>query len=483
MTENQIPRTRLCKCGKEAKIIKDYWVTEAKTKKTTLDNEDFTEKVECVCGIIRRRFCPDCLSKLAARQIRFNRRLNIIILVSIFVPLAMLVGKFAYDVFVSANSKMLIPFIASAVLAVAAEGFLAYKLISEQAKRARIQKGNTDDLRSVDALLDSLNFGLEDFRKITEVPSVDIVSDGEGRVNYDMERSGFKMRMTLRGRINIEPMTNRMKYPFKDEAEYVKRTYVNAGLFEDNIKAIDEKELSEKDFAIKNGCVLRYSGLAVDLIIPENVTSIGAQAFKNSKNCERVVIPESVNQIDREAFSGCPASEINLPPVLREIKAFTFYRSGIKEAIIPEGVEAIEESAFCDCFALEKVVIPGSCKKVGANAFRGCLSLKELVIGEGVESLSDYSFNGCSALKEVNIPEGVYEVGNFAFEDCTSLDALYLPDTIQFMGGRAFEGNINMTIYGKAGSYAEQYATEQRRKFELIGEKKKIEPVRRAKKG
>ncbi len=481
----ETPKTRRCKCGNDAKFIKDFWITESKTKKVELTDDAFTEKVECVCGILRRRFCPSCLSKIAAQQKRFNRRLNNIILISIFIPLAMAVGKFAYDRFVSRDASALLPFIASIAFTVVFEGFLAYKLLSAQAKRSKIEHGNYDDLRSIDALIDSLNYGLEDYKKVKDVPSIDIVSDGEGRVNYDMERSGFNMRVTLNGRINIEPMTERMKYPFKDEAEYVKRTYVNADLFGDNMKAIDEKELSEKDFDVRNGTLMRYSGLAVNLVLPENVTSIGFQAFKNSKNCEKVVIPESVNNIEKEAFSGCPASEINIPPYIKDIKAFTFYRSGIKEAIIPEGVEVIEDSAFCECFALEKVVIPGSCKKVGPNAFKGCLQLKELVIGEGVEALSDYSFNGCTALTELVVPEGVYEVGNFAFENCTSLADLWLPDSIQFMGGRAFEGNIKLVVHGKEGSYAEQFAALERKQFALTDQKKRFDTTveRKAKKG
>ena len=49
-----------------------------------------------------------------------------------------------------------------------------------------------------------------------------------------------------------------------------------------------------------------------------------------------------------------------------------------------------------------------------------------------------------------------------------SLAILYLPDTVQFMGGRAFDGNLNLTIYGKEGSYAQQYANETRKRFEVI---------------
>ena len=478
-TESQeIPKTRLCKCGKTAKFIKDYWVTESKHQKEKTYDESFSANLESTCGILRRRFCPSCLSKIAAQQRSFNRRLNVIILLSVFFPFALAAGKYAFDYFVSGLQEALIPFIIAGVFTVCVTALPAWFLLRAQTRRGHIENGNYSDVKAIDALIDSLNYGLTDYKKVKDIPSVDVVTDGDGRVNYEMDRSGFSMRIMLEGKINIEPMTERIKYPFKDDSEYIKRTYVNAGLLNDNIKAAGEKEQSDKDFAIKNGVLLRYSGLAVEIKIPENVEKIAEKAFKNCKNCETVFIPDSVRVIEREAFSGCPASKINLPINLKEIKPFTFYRSAITEAIIPEGVEAVGDSAFFECFSLEKVVIPSSCRKVGANAFKGCSSLKELIIEEGVEALSDYSFNGCASLKKVNIPDGVYEIGNIAFENCTSLESLYLPDTIQFMGGRAFDGNPGLTIYGKEGSYAEKFAAETRKRFELIAEKKKPETSR-----
>ncbi len=476
-----VPKTRMCKCGKTAEFIKDYWVTESKHQKEKTYDESFSSNLEVNCGILRRRFCPSCLSKIAAQQRAFNKRLNIIIIISIFLPFAIAAAKYAFDYFYSGVNSALVPMIVCGAFTVCITAVISAYLLSAQSKRKRIEKGDYSDKKGIDALIDSLNFGITDYKKVKDIPSVDIVADGDGRINYEMERSGYAMKIMLEGKISLEPMTERIKYPFKDDAEYIKRTYVNAGLLEDNMKAVDDKELSEKDFAIKNGALLRYSGLAVEIKIPDNVEIIAEKAFKNSKNCETVFIPDSVRVIEREAFSGCPAVKINFPKELKEIKPFTFYRSAITEAVIPEGVEAVGESAFFECFSLERVVIPSSCKKVGANAFKGCSSLRELIIEEGVEALSDYSFNGCSALKKVTIPDGVYEIGNFAFEDCTSLEALYLPDTIQFMGGRAFDGSTGLTIYGKAGSYAEQFASETRKRFELIVEKKKPESERQRK--
>jgi len=86
-TVNVEKRTSLCKCGKKADFIKDYWVTEAKLLKENYNDDVHTRNVDSVCGILRRRYCAACLSKIAAVQRRANKRLNTIIFLSVMIPL------------------------------------------------------------------------------------------------------------------------------------------------------------------------------------------------------------------------------------------------------------------------------------------------------------------------------------------------------------------------------------------------------------
>jgi hypothetical protein len=380
------------------------------------------------------------------------------------------VGLTAVSYFVLKDSSAIVNMILAGGVTLAATVGLAVVFAKTQLGRKRIEKGDYSNIKAIDKLLDSLNFGLDDPKKLKDLQSVDVLVDGDGRVNYDMERSGFYMKVIHNGKVSMEAMRQRILFPFKEDCEYIKRTYTNAELLEDNIRTVDAKELTEKDFDIKSGELARYSGLSVEVIIPDGVTKIGEGAFKKSKNCERIVKPESVTEIEKEAFVSCPATEINIPSGIKVIKSFTFYLSALKTAVIPEGVEVIEDNAFGECYSLEKVVIPSSCKKVGEAAFKGCSSLNEVVIDEGVESLSDYCFNGCTQLKTVVIPDGCYEIGNFCFEGCKELTEVYVPDTIQFVGGRIFEGATKMSIIGKPGSYAEKLSEELRVRFSPITE-------------
>ena len=467
---NETRKTSLCKCGNRAEFIKDYWVTENKLMKEKDQDETISRSLESACGILRRRFCKSCFSRIAARQRAFNKRLNFRLMLSVILPFLLGTALIAVSYFVFNDTAALLTLIAMSSCTIIVPTAIGVLLSHSQSGRRKIEKGDFSDVKAIDRLMDSLNFGVDNPKYIKELSSLDVVVDGDGRVNYDMERSGFQMRVLYDGKISLEPMRQRILYPFKDDAEYIKRTYTHAGLLDDNIRSGEIKELTEKDFDIKNGELLRYSGLSVKVEIPDNVTKIGVQAFKKSKNCEIVVIPDSVTEIEKEAFVSCPATEINIPTGVKAIRPFTFYMSAIKEIVIPEGVEEIADNAFGECYSLEKVVIPSTCKKIGEAAFKGCSALAEVELREGLESITDYCFTGCTSLKKIDIPDGCCELGNFAFEGCTALAEVYVPDTLQFIGGRVFEGATKMSIVGKKGSYADKFAEEYRLRFTAVTE-------------
>jgi len=479
----EIKNTQKCKCGVKADFIKDYWVAEACVRKEKTYDNTIVADLENTCGIIRRRYCKSCLGKIAAQRKRYDARLNLILFFSVFIPFAMLVAKSLFDYLTAPDESgaSIIPTVIFGGVMLAVVTILLVYIINNQTKLAKVAKGNCDSTRTVEWLLDSVNDRLDDWKLVKEIPATDIVVDGDGRVNYEMERSGFGMKVMIEGNIAIEAVRSRFRYPIKEEFQHIKRAYLNAELMDDNLRSYDEIKVKEQDFDIKDGILRRYSGLAVEIEIPEGVTEIAATAFKGAKNCEIIKLPESVTAIRAEAFSGCPVQVINIPSCVTTIEKFAFYRTSVREIVIPEGVSVLGENCFCECYELESVSIPSSCKRIGEYAFMDCINLTNLELAEGVEAIGDYAFHGCRSLVQAQIPDGVYEIGNFAFEECMALSVLYLPDTVQFMGGRAFDGNLNLTIYGKEGSYAQQYANETRKRFEVIVDKNAIPKRARSK--
>ena len=137
------------------------------------------------------------------------------------------------------------------------------------------------------------------------------------------------------------------------------------------------------DFVIENGVLKKYQGQGGDVVIPEGVTGIGVEAFKDCSSLASVVIPEGVTSIGNWAFNGC---------------------SSLTSVVIPEGVTSIGDSAFSDCASLTSIVIPEGVTYIGDSAFSDCASLTSVVIPEGVTSIGHSAFEGCCGLKPENAP-------------------------------------------------------------------------------
>ena len=304
---SDIKRSKLCRCGEPAKFIKDYWVSETKSKKQTeYDNMYGGERTEKACGIIRRRYCASCLSKIAYNKSRRESKYNFIIIFSALLPFIVASVKYIYDLIVKSDTTALVPTILAVGFSAVLFFSLLFKLGNGQKQRKRIAAGKFDNLTAVDSLLDSLTV-ISDWKTVRDLPSSEIVVDGDGRTNVNLERSGFFMRVVYEDRIGVESMRHRLKYDFDENAEYLKRSYLNAGFFEDNFdpnagKPIKEKKKKEKDVADANetaetkdktdesaenvtesveNCDKTEEGAATDAAITEN-----AVAGKTEENSE-----------------------------------------------------------------------------------------------------------------------------------------------------------------------------------------------------
>ena len=85
-------------------------------------------------------------------------------------------------------------------------------------------------------------------------------------------------------------------------------------------------------------------------------------------------------------------------------------------------------------------------------------------------------FFGCSFLEGITLPEGVTEIYEKAFRNCTSLKSIHIPASVTYINATAFEcarntflgweyWNCVETIHAPKGSYAEQYAKENKINF------------------
>ena len=236
------------------------------------------------------------------------------------------------------------------------------------------------------------------------------------------------------------------------------------------------------NFVIEDGVLKKYNGYQAFVEIPDTVTEIGAEAFKNNTTMLNVSIPDGVKKIGNSAFYGCKnLTGVTIPDSVESIGSSAFAEcSGMGTVIFPENERfiVINTDTFKNCSSLIKVEIPDSveeicfdafkgCKKlsdvklsknletIGTSVFRDCTSLTEITIPKTLEKYNgswgmdtDYSygaFGGCSNLKIIKYEEGTTRVCESLFKKCDGIEEVILPDTITEIDKEAFKGCSNLT--------------------------------------
>ena len=190
-------------------------------------------------------------------------------------------------------------------------------------------------------------------------------------------------------------------------------------------------------------------------IIPNSVTSIGANAFRYCSSLTSITIPNSVTSIGDNAFSWCSfLTSVTIGNSVTSIGDNAFhYCSSLTSVTIPNSVTSIGNAAFYGCNKLTAPVynahcfaympnsyngaytIPDGIKQIAGYAFSGCSSLTSITIGNSVTSIGDYAFYKCSSLTSITIPNSVTSIGEYAFYDCDALNTIYVeastPPTIE----------------------------------------------------
>lgn len=183
------------------------------------------------------------------------------------------------------------------------------------------------------------------------------------------------------------------------------------------------------------GNYLIYRNGAIESVIMYcQIDELKYSSFINVDSCEgalkNVVLPDSLKRIGQEAFAGCTGlTSIDWPASLEYIGREAFWGSGLREAILPEGVTSIGQAAFGNS-ALTVCVLPSTLEETKGGVFRDCQKLTSVDMSacEKLTELQEMIFVNCSALTNVKLPPNLKSMEGRMFGGCNSLRSLSLPE-------------------------------------------------------
>lgn len=150
-------------------------------------------------------------------------------------------------------------------------------------------------------------------------------------------------------------------------------------------------ETEPKYLLIVNNTVVAYAPKGIKengiLTIPDNVTSIGNQAFNHCTNLTSVNIPDNVTEIGFNAFDHCQK---------------------LTSVTIGNGVTSIGSNAFQFCQKLTSVTIGNGVTTIGKSAFYNCSSLTSVYCKATTPPTLDSStvFESNGSGRKIYVPAG-----------------------------------------------------------------------------
>ncbi|MDE7365129.1 MAG: leucine-rich repeat domain-containing protein, partial [Ruminococcus sp.] len=124
----------------------------------------------------------------------------------------------------------------------------------------------------------------------------------------------------------------------------------------------------------------------------------------NKKDAEKVVISGNYTEIGRKAFAR---------------------HHEIKEVVIPDSVEIIDDYAFVECISLCRIKLPKNLKSIGEYTFAACEKLEYISLPESLFQIRNSAFSCCLFLKKISLYDNI-NIGNGAFELCHSIEEITL---------------------------------------------------------
>jgi hypothetical protein len=204
--------------------------------------------------------------------------------------------------------------------------------------------------------------------------------------------------------------------------------------------------------------------------IPASVTSIASNAFANCYDLVSILVdssnPNYSSSSDGVLFNKNKTTLVEFPGGLNDYYAIpnnvtsigndAFEGSSLSYVAIPTSVTSIGSNAFYNCFTLTSITIPSSVISIGTDAFSYSSNLTSISVDSlnpAYSSVDGVLFNKnqttlvefpAGPMGNYTIPNSVTNIGNNAFNS-SPLTSVTIPASVTSIGVTAFQGCENLT--------------------------------------
>ena len=207
-----------------------------------------------------------------------------------------------------------------------------------------------------------------------------------------------------------------------------------------------------KAFSLSNG-----GGLKGDLTIPDNVQSIGEDAFVNNHGLTgNLTIGKSVKEIGRGAFSSCNfTGKLSVPGSVTKIGKKAFMSNKFSSIQIANGVTSIGEYAFSGCTSVHSIDLSSIAQATyGDNAFASMstklIYVDNLTQKSTVESTQGFTSSVFAITNGGTFAENAtFEEGKLAIPEKTDYTFKGWYENAEFDGNAVTTAETGKTYYAK----------------------------------
>ena len=214
-----------------------------------------------------------------------------------------------------------------------------------------------------------------------------------------------------------------------------------------------------------NNCsTLRY------IQLPQGVTSIARDGFRNAKNLWNISLPSTLRTIGEYAFTFSGLSNITIPEgmdiigrcafedaanlqsisfpsTLKTIGEYAFKNSGLSAITLPEGLETIETGTFENAVYLQSISLPSTLKTIGEYAFKNS-GLSTITLPEGLETIETGTFENAVYLQSISLPSTLRTIGKTAFKNSGLANLALSGESDIALNSEGMPSSLSLFLYG-----------------------------------